>query len=263
MLRRRRAVSRRIVFASLVVIAIIAGSSFYVIFSFGRNDNSSPLSGGATSVTSTSTGTSTSSSTNTGILIMDFTPNSPKISPFLLLKYTLYFVALGPVSDPLAISLSTPAAINFSLNPPVINVTERATYTNVTVTMRPAAGVAEGLYPVTVRAVGPGKTYTQTLEVDVVRYLITSQCFDLTPPLSFTIPVGGSVTWLRLNAGERYGCFPGVDLGLIDVVIPSLNVTSVNLLQYQSFTYTFTKPGAYQYHCDFHASMYGVITVTA
>jgi hypothetical protein len=195
---------------------------------------------------------------------MSFTPEPPVVSQFLLLSYTLYFVSVGPVSSPLNLSLSTPAAINMTFTPKTITVPGPLPYTNVTVLMRPSASVAPGFYPVTVMAVGPGGNYTETLQVHVVKYLIVSYCLIFEPqPTTYTIPVNGSVTWLRLNTGERNGCILGVDVGLVDTVIPSLNVTSPDLLQYQSFTYTFTKPGTYPFYCAFYPNtMKGVITVT-
>ncbi len=38
---------------------------------------------------------------------------------------------------------------------------------------------------------------------------------------------------------------------------------SGNLVAGASFTYTFTVPGTYQYHCDYHSWMTGTVTVVA
>jgi len=197
---------------------------------------------------------------------MSFTPEPPIISQFLSINYTLYFVPLGFPTTSLNVSVTPPPGISMILYQKTIVVPGATPYVNLTVTMLPSADVAAGLYPVTVVAAGVGRTYTQTLYVQVVKYLIVAYCGNWEPkPTTYTVPVNSSVTWLRLNTGERSGCIvDGVDIGLSDAVIPSLNVTSPNLLQYHSFTYTFTKPGTYPFYCALHPLwMTGTITVTA
>jgi len=269
-MRPRHGVSRTIIAIALGVAAIIVGSSFYLLAPMVGNvaQSQSPSSSSSATTTLTftsSASTSSTSSTNAGLLPMSFTPEPPVISSYLPLNYTLYFVPLGPVPSPLTVTLTSPASISMRLFPQTVAVPGPVPpYVNMTVSMRPSASVAPGLYPVVVQATGEGQNYTQTLQVQVVRYLIVSYCLIFEPqPTTYTIPVNSSVTWLRLNSGERNGCILGVDVGLINAVIPSLNVSSPNLLQFHSLTYTFTKPGTYPFYCAFYPNtMKGVITVT-
>jgi len=120
-----------------------------------------------------------------------------------------------------------------------------------------SASMANGTYPVTVTATGSGQIYTETLSVKVVKYLVVMPGASFVP-LSLTVPLGATVTWLRLN-GEL-GTF---DDGTHDINFqsPSLPV-SPGIPQYDTFSYTFTKAGSYPYVCDYHPGMAGTITVT-
>jgi plastocyanin len=72
-------------------------------------------------------------------------------------------------------------------------------------------------------------------------------------PASLTVKVGSTVTWnnssgiahtVTSDAGSALTFDGGVDAG-------------------QSFSFTFTKPGTYKYHCSIHATMHGTIVVTS
>ena len=272
--RKRSGISNILIVVSLVVVVGLAGLSLYLGSSLagGQGQARAPhpaaitASAAASEISPAAVSSSSASSSSGGILAMSFTPEPPIISQFLSINYTLYFVALGLPTTSLNVTVTPPPGISMIIYQNTVVVPGVTPYVNLTVTMRPSADVATGLYPVTVAAAGVGRTYTQTLNVQVVKYLIVAYCGNWEPkPTTYTIPVYSSVTWLRLNTGERAGCIvDGVDIGLSDVVIPSLNVTSPNLLQYHYFTYTFTKPGAYSFYCAFHPLfMKGVITVTA
>jgi plastocyanin/phosphatidylethanolamine-binding protein (PEBP) family uncharacterized protein len=70
-------------------------------------------------------------------------------------------------------------------------------------------------------------------------------------PSTITISVGQSVTWVNNDSAPHTSTSDG---GLWN---------SGTLNQGQSFTRTFTTPGTFPYHCDFHPGMTGTVVVTA
>ncbi len=69
-------------------------------------------------------------------------------------------------------------------------------------------------------------------------------------PASVTIPVGGSVTWTNLDSAPHTATARDRDA-----------LQSGRLNQGDSFTQTFDTPGTYEYFCEFHGGMQGVVIV--
>lgn len=68
-------------------------------------------------------------------------------------------------------------------------------------------------------------------------------------PASITVPVGTTVTWTNRDSAPHSivsdaGTFSGRSFG-----------------NGQSFSFTFTEPGSYPYHCGIHTTMHGTVTV--
>lgn len=72
-------------------------------------------------------------------------------------------------------------------------------------------------------------------------------------PSSLTVTAGTTVTWVNNDS-------------VTHTVTETDNQTgpkSGNLAPGQSYTFTFSSAGTYQYHCSIHTSMTGSVTVTA
>ncbi|WP_309109907.1 cupredoxin family copper-binding protein [Saccharothrix sp.] len=71
-------------------------------------------------------------------------------------------------------------------------------------------------------------------------------------PASITVNVGDTVTWTNQDTAPH------------NVVVTSgpEKFTSPTLQKGQSFSFTFTKPGSYQYYCSVHPDMKASVTVT-
>ncbi|XVV03751.1 cupredoxin domain-containing protein [Actinosynnema sp. CA-248983] len=71
-------------------------------------------------------------------------------------------------------------------------------------------------------------------------------------PASLTVNVGDTVTWTNQDSAPH------------NVVVTSgpEKFTSPTLQKGQSFSFTFTKPGSYQYYCSVHPDMKASVTVT-
>jgi plastocyanin len=70
-------------------------------------------------------------------------------------------------------------------------------------------------------------------------------------PATVTIPAGASVTWKNLDDDPHTAT---ADNGAFD---------SKGLAQGDTFTFRFTKPGTYDYHCSVHPFMKATIVVQA
>jgi len=264
----RTGVSRSIVAVALAILIVLSGAYYFASSAAADHSQAPGSSSTNPSITSAPPATVTTNSTTDFSgpdhqLIADFFPSVPVVSQYLLLNYTLYFTTVGTVPAVLNISASSPAAISMTVSPDQIDEPGISPYVNATISIRPSPSVPAGYYPVTITATGGGATYTEPLQVQVVGYLIVTESLPLRYfPSSYTVPVNTTVTWERINTGGDHGIVAG-DIGIMNFDIPSLNVTSPDLLQYQTATYTFTKPGVYPFVCDFYPQqMHGVITVT-
>ncbi len=69
-------------------------------------------------------------------------------------------------------------------------------------------------------------------------------------PQSFTVKVGGSVTWVNRDATTH------------TVTDNNKAFDSGNIASGATYKYTFTTAGTYQYYCTIHPFMKGTIVVT-
>jgi len=76
-------------------------------------------------------------------------------------------------------------------------------------------------------------------------------------PASITIPAGTTVTWTNLDSPTHI---------VISDATPTYQVGALfmsgQLMQSQKYSFTFSTPGTYLYHCGIHPFMHGTITVT-
>lgn len=82
---------------------------------------------------------------------------------------------------------------------------------------------------------------------------ITMKNFAFNPP-SLTIRPGTTVTWVNQDSATH--------TVVSDTGAPEA-FSSASLQNGGMYTYTFTAPGTYSYHCSIHPSMKGTITVQA
>lgn len=94
---------------------------------------------------------------------------------------------------------------------------------------------------------GPGAR-TPAPAPAVVRVLIRDTAYS---PPAVTVPAGGRVVW-RFEDG-----------GVAHTVTADANSfgSSPNGQTSGSFEHVFTQPGVFAYHCDFHPTMHGTVTV--
>ncbi|MHB1677433.1 MAG: cupredoxin domain-containing protein [Sulfuriferula sp.] len=77
---------------------------------------------------------------------------------------------------------------------------------------------------------------------------VTISQFAFTPP-AIEVPVGTKVIWTNQDQAKH------------SIISDTGVFGSSPLKQGDNFSYTFTGPGTYAYHCGYHSYMTGVITV--
>ncbi|MDG6929158.1 MAG: hypothetical protein JRN39_06415 [Nitrososphaerota archaeon] len=191
----------------------------------------------------------------TGYVIASFPAGTPMVTSYMHLNYTMDVTALGDVPGAVALAANTTDGFTISFSPDTVGLSGSRNET--TVTMSSSGALSPGTYSISLRAVAPGFEYNETLQVTVVRYLVVTLGAQFYPN-SLTVPVGSTVTWLRLN-----GPLSQYDNGTHNVVFDNGMARSPNLLQYQTWTYTFNQTGTFPYLCTFHTddNMTGVIVV--
>ncbi|HVN65576.1 MAG TPA: cupredoxin domain-containing protein [Methanomicrobiales archaeon] len=156
----------------------------------------------------------------------------------LLLAAILVFVLLagctGAPSGPAPVTTpATPAVTQATTNP--------VATTTVTTTPVPQTTTA----PATTMTTVPPTTVT----TPAAPVTVTIQDF-IFHPASVTVPAGTTVTWMNKDTATH------------SIVSDAGKFSSSNLLTGQSFSFTFTAPGSYPYHCGVHTAMHGAIVVT-
>jgi len=188
---------------AVAVILVAAGVGYIELASAGSSDSSSASSTRSPSSTSASQGTTTTSSSaltsGTGRLIETFAAGNPIFTSEMAINYTMTVRTLGGTpTTPLALTASGPAGLNMTLSPRSITVTTATGPVPVTVTAQPEKSLAPGTYSIEITATGGGAYYNESLSVQVMNYLVVTIGTTFVPQ-NLTVPVGTTVTWLRLN----------------------------------------------------------------
>ena len=99
-----------------------------------------------------------------------------------------------------------------------------------------------------------GGDYSETAPSDATQVIIGNYNFN---PQTLTVKVGTTVTWTNMDfVGHNVEAGTHEDEGHEDE-----SLESPILGHMQSFSYTFTEAGEYEYHCDPHPYMEGRIIV--
>jgi len=273
---RRSALSTTVaVVAIIVIIAVVAGAVLLTSQHGSSSTSTSPTStittsssssssasssvSSVTSMSSTSAGTNSSSSASqssttqySGRLIVSFaTPSTPVAASNINVTYPVTVTGLGNVPGSVALQPATTDGVSVNFSPQNISLT---TQIPVTATVSVSSSVKPGSYTVQTVATGGGGSLNVSLTVQVVQFLVATE--PQFTPGNLTIPLGSTVTWVRLNGvlGEH-----GSN-GSQNIVFTNNMTSSPQLLQYQSWSYTFNQAGIFPYTSTYTAET-GEITV--
>ena len=114
-----------------------------------------------------------------------------------------------------------------------------------------------GDYKVTVVAHYGTSSKSYDFTVKVVKYFVFLQGNNFSPG-ALTVKAGSTVYFMNMDSPG------GGDPEIHNVVFSSGSTAKSNdLMQYDSYSYTFATAGAYAYFCAYHPGMKGTVTVTA
>jgi len=276
--RDRVALAKTLVGLVAVIVVIVGAAVVYPIIGLGSPANSTT---GASTLSGSSSAAHTSSSSQVTAEPFHFAlinrPDVILVSPGANLTYPRINVLSLPSPQPsgtelVTLSVVAPSGISIHLRPNTLNIS-----INSQLSLQGSAdppfslssvaadsNVAPGDYKVTVVGTSGSFSATNSLTIRVVQYLVIASNKVFTPS-QLTVKAGSTVYWLNL------GMPVGNDRQEYDVSIGALNVQSTTLVGgpfFDSFSYTFTTPGTYQYFCVqnndcSYPYMSGVVTVTA
>jgi plastocyanin len=256
-MRLRRTGISTIVAAAVVVVVLVAAGGAYILYSQagGMTGNTSNMSSHAT------TTASSSASSGGGALnvVMNIPASVILASADVVANYTMTVVVVGTLESPLTLGAQVPGGVTVLFQPTTIQPNQQST--DVQVSIKVSSGQS-GSYTLNVTATAPevmgtpGASYSQGFSLHLVQYLVvtTGATFE---PGSISVPAGSTVEWIRLN-----GAIDQYDNGAHNVVFNDGMASSATLAQYDTYSYTFSTQGTFDYHCTFHASMQGTVVVT-
>jgi plastocyanin len=250
----RLALSVPTLVAVVLLVVIVFGAGYYVLGQAGggRPTSTSVISATLSSTVSSSSRLSTSPS---GRLIMVFDAPNVLASSDVVANYTMKVTTLGNVPSPLNLAATAPPGITVTLDPS--QFTAGGIPAGPVASIRVDPSTSPGAYNVNLTASGGGQTYSGTLSLQVVSFLVVTVGAQFVPS-NMTVPVNSTVYWMRLN-----GALSNYDNGEHNVVFLNDSLPSSQpLQQWESYSYQFTAPGDYPYYCTFHPFQKGEIIVT-
>jgi plastocyanin len=231
----------------ILIVIIVAGSitslvayDYYLKGQVGPHQSGGPPS----------TGTNYS-----GSIIGNFQAPTVLAASDLLVNYTFTVTSIGNVPSSATITSATPPGISVTFNPSQVTISQgQSSVINAQISV--SQNVTPSTYDFTVTFTGGGFVQNESLSVQVVKYLVVTVGESFIPK-NITVPAGSTVIWYRLN-----GVLSQYDSGVHNVVFTNGMASSPPLQQYQSWSYTFTKSGVYNYECTYHLPfMIGVVNV--
>ncbi len=240
--------------AVALVVVIVFGAGFYVLGQGGGGQPSSTSVSSAT-VSSTISSSSRLSSTPSGRVIMVFDAPNVLVSSDVVANYTMTVTTLGSVPSTLKLAVAAPPGITVTLDPS--QFAAGGTPAGPVASIQVDPNTSPGAYDVNLTASGGGQTYSSTLSLQVVTFLVVTVGAQFIPS-NMTVPVNSTVYWMRLN-----GALSNYDNGEHNVVFLNDSLPSSQpLQQWESYSYQFTAAGDYPYYCTFHPFQKGEIIVT-
>jgi len=258
-----------IIIGAVVVYPVIGSGSparstkYLVSSSTASGSSSSATSSSSGSASASSSSSATSSSSTSSATPFNFAliskPTQILITPGGNLTYPRVSVLSLPSAQPsgtevVRLSVTTPTGISVRFYQKVLNISINAQMSlqggadppYSLLALAAAPNVAPGDYKVVVTGTSGSLTETNTFNVRVVQNLILVKDKAYSPS-QLTVKAGSTVYWLSLGLPTG-----GDNAQEYDLAFKTINVASSVLYGdpiYDSFSYTFTTPGTYDYAC--------------
>jgi plastocyanin len=234
--------------------ASISSASSSTTTTTSASASSTSVSTSSSSATSSATSSSQASSSYSGRLIASFgTSNTPLAASDVNVTYPVSVTGLGNLPSSVSLPAGTSNGVTITFTPSNVSLTSQ---TPVQAQISVANSTAPGAYTIQTVAIGGGGSFNVSLSVQVVNYLVAT--VPQFTPGNLTVPAGSTVTWIRLNGeiGEH-----GAN-GSQNIVFNNNMATSPQLLQWQSWSFTFNQTGSFPYESTY-TSQTGEITVVS
>jgi plastocyanin len=249
---------RKGILASVLVVLIIAAASFAFL-------SLSPPPSQGSSTTRTATGSSSAVVTTTGTVattldrnkfFVGLTPPNRIVELGGTMSFTLTLQDLEQFSGSLAISVAAPPGLTFQLNPSILSNYNSSESVDMTVVSSP--DLTPGTYQATINVRAPTQAVNSTFDFKVVRNLIKIHTVMGPVVVTLTVKAGETVTWYNMDPPNDDG-----GTGIHNVTFQSLGASSGLFATDEVWSFTFQRPGVYNYSDNQEPSITGVITVTA
>jgi plastocyanin len=212
-----------------------------------EGDNATSIGGSTT----TSTGETTSKSFFLG---MNVVPTARLVPLGGRANFTLAFSNVGNAAGNYSLSGVAPPGLSFEFIPSAGNMSGCAPC-GVDLRVRSSGAMEAGTYQVTIDAIGPKGSATQTFDFHVQRNLVLLSAFASTAFTNLTVNVGDTVTWVGLEGTL-------IDYPGHEVFFMNSTLRSGTLLANQSWSYTFDRPGIYRWYDNVGLSITGEVIVS-
>jgi plastocyanin/cytoskeletal protein RodZ len=271
----RAALGKAVYGVVALVIVVLTGVAFYLTPGLMFQANVQPGTTNRTSsISQASTETTPPRSTSTQSTTTSVTSSSNAQAPEFLIStspetvlmtsgdtrnyVTLSIVPLPSVAsagETVTLTSSAPNGVSVKLSTDRVKISSTSKgQVPLTIAVSPTA--APGNYTIAVQGKSGAFTGNSTFTVRVVRYLVYL-IVNAFIPGNITVPPGSTVFWMSIDIPP-----PVYPSGHTVTFTTGTSARSSTLQLYDWYSYTFTAAGSYSYHCEFHAGMKGVVSVS-
>jgi plastocyanin len=157
-------------------------------------------------------------------------------------NFTIVLYNGGDLTGSYSLSAVGPAGLSFEFGAIPVAISGEGPHLGNMV-VKSSNGITPGTYEVTVLATGPKGASNTTFDFHVQRNLILLHSSGKPVFVNLTVKAGDSVTWVSLDPPMS-----DEDNAYQQVIFLNMTLTSGSMLQYSSWSHTFSQPGNYRYY---------------
>ncbi len=243
--------------AVVVIVALLGFAVLTLIFggaiagSTKRGVTTTSMSESQTSSTSVTSG----NNLNSFYLAMNVIPTNRLVPLGGNMNFTVVLYNGGDLTGNYSLSAVAPSGLSFDSGAIPVAISGAGPHIGV-MHVHSSGEMSPGTFQVTIKATGAKGVANQTFDFSVQRNLVPLTVLYAPYFSNVTVKAGDSVTWEALD-----GAMSDESNAFHEVVFSSLNTTSGWILQYETWSYTFSHPGAYRYYDRADQSITGEVVV--
>jgi plastocyanin len=243
---------------AVIVIAILLGLGFLALALGGTiagSTKSSSTTSSSNEPYTSSTSVASGNSYNSFYLAMNVIPTNRLVPLGGNTNFTVVLYNGGDLTGNYSLSAVAPSGLSIDSGAIPLAISGAGPHMGV-LHVSSSGAMSPGTYQVTIAATGAKGVAHQTFDFNVTRNLV--QLTTLLAPYfsNVTVKAGDSVTWEAMD-----GAMSDESNAFHEVIFSSLNMTSDWIMQYQTWSYTFSHPGTYKYYDRAVPSITGEVVV--